>query len=116
MKSILRVFREAYLGRLAGLVVISSIVFTWVDFIFKTEVSNHVTHRELGTFLGWFYTSVTAGSLVIQLLVTSALLRWLGVGRTLWILPLLLTLGSSLVALGLGMLKQPFVGVSPSRH
>jgi ATP:ADP antiporter, AAA family len=100
----LRAIRQhAYLRRVAALVVLTTVVFTLVDYVFKSEVANRVDADDLGTFFATFYLALNAIALVVQLGLVSWLLRVFGVHRALLVLPVLLALGSGAVAVGGGL-------------
>ncbi len=95
-----RVFEDPYVGRLAALVAISTVVFTLVDFLFKARVADTVAPHELAETFGIIYAVLNGTALAAQLLLTGWLLRVLGVQRVLWILPVLLLGGAIFLALG----------------
>jgi len=95
-----QVFEDPYVGRLAALVAISTVVFTLVDFLFKVEVAATVPADKLAETFGILYVVLNAAALVAQLFLTAWLLRVLGVQRVLWILPGLLLGGALFLALG----------------
>ena len=95
-----------HLQLIIGIVAISGLVSTFIDFQFKTAAAAAYSERgDLLVYLGTFYARMNLLSLVLQLILTSRLLRGLGVGGTLLVLPTLITLGSVglLVLPGLAM-------------
>jgi AAA family ATP:ADP antiporter len=90
-----------YLRRLLLLVLLSTLAFTGADFVFKSAVERHVPEEELASFFARFYVVLNAVALVVQLFVVSRLLRYVGVNRTLYVLPVLLLAGT------LGFLAMP---------
>jgi HEAT repeat protein len=83
-----------YLRRLLFLVTTTQIAVTSADLLFKAVVADSVAAEDLGSFFALFYTGLNALSLLVQLLLASWLLRRLGVSRALWVLPVLLAVGS----------------------
>ena len=95
---------QPYLTRLAGLVLLSTVALTLADYVFKSAVARHVPAEELGSFFGTFYMVLNLLALAMQLLVMGWLLRVVGLHRSLWVLPALLSLGAIGVAFGGGLL------------
>jgi ATP:ADP antiporter, AAA family len=93
-----------YLTRLSGLVLVSTVAVTLVDYVFKSTVARNVPGPELGTFFATFYMVLNGLALTTQLVAMGWLLRVLGLHRALWVLPSLLLLGSAGVAVGGGLL------------
>ncbi len=85
---------HTYLRRLLLLVLLSTLALTGVDYVFKSVVDQHVPHDQLATFFARFYLALNAIALVVQLFLSSRLLRFFGVNRTLYVLPVLLLAGS----------------------
>lgn len=96
---------ERYLRRLLGLMLLSAMVATLIDYSFKGAVSRAVDPSQLGRFFGTFNAGVSGLALLVQLVIAPSLLTHLGVGRSLIVLPALLTLASAgaLVLPGLAM-------------
>jgi ATP/ADP translocase len=85
---------SAHLRLIIGLVAVSIAVSTFVDFQFKSvAAAAYPDGTALLGYLGGFYAQMNLLSLALQLLVTSRLLRGLGVGGAIMVLPTLLTLG-----------------------
>jgi hypothetical protein len=81
------------------------LVTTFADYAFKTAAAAaHPDDAELLGFLGMFYGAMNLASLALQLLVTSRLLRGVGVGGALLVLPTLLLLGTAALVVGPGLL------------
>ncbi len=85
--------RQPYLRRLLGLVLASTLVFTGVDYVFKSEVAAQVAPNDLPLFFARFYVGLNLAALVVQLFAASWLLRVCGVNATLMMLPALLLAG-----------------------
>ncbi len=101
----LRLVREQpYLRGLASLVLLSTLAFTAVDFVFKSSVAREIPPGQLGWFFATFYTVASVLALLAQLLVTGWLLRVLGLPRAQQALPALLLLAFAGVAAGGGVL------------
>ena len=95
-----RVFEDPYVARLAGLVAVSTVVFTLVDYLFKAQVAAAVPASELAETFALIYVVLNAMALLAQLFLTGWLLRVIGVQRVLWILPGLLLGGALFLAFG----------------
>ena len=94
---------DAYVRSLAVLVLVSTVALTLGDYVFKSAVARAIPPAELGAFFGGFYTLLNLLALVAQLVVGGWLFRAIGLHRVLWILPALVFLGASGVALGGGL-------------
>ncbi|HWM88674.1 MAG TPA: MFS transporter, partial [Kofleriaceae bacterium] len=91
--------KHPYLVRLLILVTLTQIAVTVADLLFKASVAEAIPAARLGSFFALFYTGLNALSLLVQLVFAGWLLRRLGVGRALWVLPIALAVG----ALGFGV-------------
>ena len=98
------VVRHAYLGRVAGLVLLSTIAFTLGDYVFKSAVAQAVAPADLGRFFASFYLGLNVLSILAQVLLSGWLMRTLGVSRALAVLPLLVLLSALGVAAGAGLM------------
>lgn len=87
--SIFKIFKDSdYLKMLTAIIIITKIAATIVDNQFSGIVEEHILGKEARTaFFGNFWSGLNAVSLVMQLVLTSLCLRYLGVGYSLWILP-----------------------------
>jgi len=97
------VLADPYAGRLIGLGGIATVAFTLVDYLFKDQVAAQVRPEDLGTWFAGFYTAVNLVALVIQLLLTGAAIRGLGVRRAIAVLPVLLVLAAGGLVGGVGL-------------
>jgi len=97
------VWGRPYLRRVAALLLLSTISLTLVDYLFKSIVSEAVPPERLGAFFATAYLAFNLLSLLVQLFLVGILVRSLGVGGVLSILPALLILGGLGVASGLGL-------------
>ncbi len=86
--------RDKFVRGLALLVVLMTLTALVVDYFFMWTVARTVPKEELGAFFGWYYAAVNAASLVLQLAVTGALVRRVGVTAALAIAPGALSLGA----------------------
>jgi AAA family ATP:ADP antiporter len=92
-----------YLRSLAGLVLISTVALTLADYVFKSVVAQTVPAAQLGTFLATFYMILNVLALTVQVLLMGWVLRFLGLHRALWTLPVLLFAGASAMVFGGGL-------------
>lgn len=83
-----------YLRAVAVLVLLSTITFTFVDFVFKSRVGRLVPAAEMGTFFSSFYLVLNTVSLAVQLVAVGWLLRRVSVHAVHTIAPSLLLVGS----------------------
>jgi len=91
------VFRRPYVKRLMGLVLISTIALTLVDYLFKSIVASRLAPEDLAGFFSTTYLALNLLSLLLQLTVVSTVLRSFGLHRVLGITPALLVLGAGLL-------------------
>lgn len=94
---------EPYLRRLFWVTLVSTMLVTGVDFVFKAQVAVDVAPDQVGTFLARFYAVMNALALVVQVLIAPRLLRMFGVNGSLLLLPSLLFFGSVGFVLTLGL-------------
>ncbi len=84
-----------HLLTIVGLVAVGVMTATFVDFQFKSAAAEAYAGREaLLGYLGTFYARMSLLALALQVLLTSRLLRDMGVGGSLLVLPGALLLGS----------------------
>ncbi|HVW27764.1 MAG TPA: hypothetical protein VHC69_20505 [Polyangiaceae bacterium] len=86
--------REPYLRRLLWAALASSVLLTGADFVFKAVASVDLAPDQLGPFFARFYAVIGTVALVVQLFAAPRILRVLGVNGSLFLLPILLLLGS----------------------
>ena len=86
-----------YLRLMADALLLSTIVGTLVKYQFKATAKLHYLGDEsaLVSFFGDFYGYIAVVSFLFHVLLSGRLLRWLGLGLTLLILPLSLGLGAA---------------------
>ena len=94
---------DPYAGRLIGLGAIATVAFTLVDYLFKDQVAARIPPEDLGTWFAGFYATVNLIALLIQVLLTGAAIRGLGVRRAIAVLPILLVLGAGGLVGGIGL-------------
>lgn len=94
---------DPYLRRVVGVVLISTVTFTLVDYIFKSEVKAAVPPERLGSFFATVNVVFNGLSLAAQLLIVPWLIHRLGVTRAVLLLPLLLLGSGVAVALTGGL-------------
>lgn len=100
----LRLLRgDAYLRALAVLVLVSTVALTLADYVFKSVVARTIPAAELGSFFGGFYLLLNLLSLGAQLVAGGWLFQAIGLHRALWVLPSLIFVGASGLALGGGL-------------
>jgi MFS family permease len=91
-------FRETpFLKNVATAVALGTAAVFVLDYLFKSTVARVVPAASLGTFFAWAYAAMNVLSLVVQLLLSTRLLRRLGVIGAVAVLPMLLVLGSGAV-------------------
>ncbi|MFO0548877.1 MAG: hypothetical protein U0271_10845 [Polyangiaceae bacterium] len=88
------VVRGPYLRIVAALTFVSSITVLFADYLFKSSAAVALAPDELGPFLGGFYAAQNALALVVQLGVTTPLVRRAGVPSALLLFPTLLLFGA----------------------
>jgi len=98
--SIIRSSRHIQL--IVGIIGLMVIVTTLVDYQFKTVAARtYLTEAGLTSFMGQFYSGVSVVALLVQFFLAPRLMRVVGIGGALSVLPGMLALGS------LGMLVVP---------
>ena len=96
--------QAVWLRRVAGIVLLSAVTLTLMDFLFKSAVAAAVPPDELGSFFATTYLVLNALSLGAQLFVVSWVIRRLSVNRVLSVLPALVVSATLGVVLGGGLL------------
>jgi AAA family ATP:ADP antiporter len=94
---------DPYLRRVAILVLVSTVSFTIVDYLFKTAAVAHVDHDRLGQFFSTTNLVFNVIALFMQVGAVAWLVRVLGVTRATIVLPILFILGGAGVIAGGGM-------------
>jgi ATP/ADP translocase/HEAT repeat protein len=94
-QSLSLITKSRYLLLIAGIITIASIVTSLVDFQFKWVAKQSLNSKdELTAFFGNFYGYLGLGAFLLQLFLTRRLMQNLGIGFTIFLLPVGLLLGS----------------------
>ena len=95
IRSILRsIGRSRHLSLTVGIIALTVMTGSFIDFQFKTVTWQSIGNEaELTSFLGRFYGRMSLLSLLVQALFAARLIRWLGVGGVLLVLPAVLAGG-----------------------
>jgi ATP:ADP antiporter, AAA family len=89
------IFSSKYLRAVAAIICISSFVTTITGWQFKAIAKASFAHKDrMAILFGDFYFYVGIMALVFQLLLTTRFLRRFGIGITLFVLPIVVFLGS----------------------
>lgn len=90
------ILQSRHLMLIIGIIAISVITTTMIDYQFKTIASAiYTTDNSLTTFMGRFYGRVSIIALFLQLFLSSKFINRKGVGGAVTILPSILLLGSA---------------------
>lgn len=87
--------RWPYLGRLVGLIGVSTAAVLTADYLFKSTVARNLPAAELGAFFATSYAAMNAAALVVQLVLAQYLVRRLGILAAFCVLPFLLIAGGT---------------------
>ncbi|UCD17579.1 MAG: hypothetical protein JSV44_01370, partial [Candidatus Zixiibacteriota bacterium] len=99
------VFRSRHLALTVGIIAMTMMVASFVDFQFKTVSYEAFSEKaELTSFLGKFYGRLSLVSLVLQLVFAYRFIRLLGVGGIIMFLPAGLLIGSGAMFLFPGLI------------
>ena len=91
----LRAFREQpFLKRIALAVVLSTATLLALDYCFKETVALTFPPERIGPFVARYYLALNALSLVVQLFLSTSIVRRLGVPSAIALTPLLLAFGA----------------------
>ena len=94
-ESLRLVWSSPYLQTIAGLILMASIVTSVAGWQFKAIAKQFIPPKnELAAFFGDFYFYAGLAGLLVQLLLTSRVLRRFGLGPALFVVPVALLLGS----------------------
>jgi len=96
-------WNRLYLRLVAGIILVSFVSLTLVDYIFKSTMASHFPPDRLGMVFGWSYLAFNGLSLIAQVFLVGWLVRVLGVSRVLSILPSLVVLGTAGILAGGGV-------------
>ncbi len=86
-----------HLRLVASLVFMTALATTMIDFQFKAVAADSLSGDALSSFFGKFYSRVNVLGFLLQILLTSRLLRFFGLGGTILMLPLFLSGGTVLL-------------------
>ena len=89
-----------YAWRVALIVLLATVTFTFADFVFKSAVARNVEPEDLGFFFARVYLVLNVLSLVAQLALVRLVLRKLSMSGALAVLPVLLIFGGVGVVFG----------------
>jgi len=96
------IFGSRHIQYIVGVIAITVVATTFIDFQFKTVAARAFAEEEaLTTFMGRFYGRVSLVALVVQFFLAPRLMKVVGIGGALSILPAGLALGT------LGMIAVP---------
>jgi ATP:ADP antiporter, AAA family len=96
---------DRYLMFIVGIIAMTMMTASFVDYQFKTIASEtYSTKEELTAFFGMFYGRLSLVSIIFQLLLTYRFIRILGVGGIILFLPFGLLVGSAAMIVAPGIL------------
>lgn len=84
--------QNRYVALVATLFAIAGAAVLFGDYLFKASAAATLGKERLGTFLGGYYAAINVVSLVVQLFLSSAIVRRLGLTSSLLVFPLLMLL------------------------
>ncbi len=94
-RTVRSIMKSRHLRLTVGIIAMTMMVASFVDYQFKTVTYQAITDKaELTAFLGQFYGRLSLVSLAVQLVLGYRIIRWLGVGGVILVLPVAL-LGAS---------------------
>lgn len=106
--------KNHYFVLIAAIVIVTSIIATFIDFQFSSKVEKHflfamppLGEEAMQAFFGLFFGGLTTVAFFLQLLLTSNFLRNFGVRFTLLLAPIVLMFGS--IGIIVGGLTLPLV-------
>jgi ATP/ADP translocase/HEAT repeat protein len=104
------IIRSRHLMLIIGIIGISVVATTMIDYQFKTIASAvYTTDNSLTTFMGRFYGRVSIIALLLQLFLSSKFISRRGVGGAITLLPSILLLGSAGLFLWPGLIAAVLV-------
>lgn len=89
-----------YACRVAVLVMVGGMTLTLGDFMFKSVLTEEVASEDLATWLSRIYLGLNILSIAVLAFGTTPIVRWLGVDRSLIVLPSLVGVGALGLLLG----------------
>lgn len=84
--------KNRYVALIAALFAVAGAAVLLGDYLFKASAAATLGQERLGTFLGGYYAAVNVISLLVQLLLSSAIVRRLGLTSSLLVFPVLMLL------------------------
>lgn len=104
-QSLKTIFQSRHLKLTVGIVALTMMVASFVDFQFKTVSYDAFPEKEeLTAFLGTFYGRLSLASFALQMLFGYRLIRLLGVGGIIMFLPISLIIGSAAMLIFPGLI------------
>ncbi|NNL66615.1 MAG: hypothetical protein HKP30_10255, partial [Myxococcales bacterium] len=100
--SLATLLQEPYAGRVALLMVLGSLTLTLGDYLFKSVLVEEVAAGDLASWLSRIYLALNVFSIAMLALGVTPLVRWLGVDRSLAVLPGLVGIAALGVSVGMG--------------
>ncbi len=92
------IFRSRHLMLTVGIISLTVMTSSFIDFQFKSySWQAYSDPGDLTSFLGRFYGRMSLLSFLVQALLATRLIRWLGAGSVLFVLPLVLSLGAGVM-------------------
>ena len=107
--SVRGILNNPYASRIAGLVMLGGITLTLGDYLFKSVLAEEIAADQLAIWLSRLYLGLNLLSITILTLGVTPLLRWLGVDRSMAVLPALIALGGIGVLLGGALIASVFL-------
>ncbi len=99
------IFRSRHLTLTVGIIALTVMTASFVDFQFKTVSWQAFPNgEELTAFLGRFYGRMSLVSLLVQLVLAPRMIRWFGVGNSLLVLPIFLAGGAAAMLFAPGLM------------
>ncbi len=92
-----------YLRRVAAMVLLATVTFTLVDFVFKSTADRLVAPERLGEFFSSVYLVLNLLSLLVQVVGVAWLLRYIGVTTAVAVVPAILVVSTVGFAVGGGL-------------
>ncbi len=92
-----------YLRRVAAMVLLATVTFTLVDFVFKSTADRFVAPDRLGEFFSSVYLILNLLSLVVQVIGVAWLLRFIGVTTAVAVVPAILVVATIGFTVGGGL-------------
>lgn len=100
---------QPLLTRIALTVVVSTAALLVLDYCFKSTVARSMPAARIGPFVARYYLALNGLSLVVQVFLSSAVVRRLGVTAAIVLTPLLIMLGAAGVVVAGGTLVAVLV-------